>query len=341
VLIKILKTLFGLGATSAKHQGDIWGLVRGVAMWKLTRSAEEWYDAGVTAYESERYVEALQNFGRAIEINSTFGKYHYQAAAAEFMLGNVEAASTHCEAALRRSPDLAPCHELMSRIALPGPHYSETLSLIHQSLLPRTYVEIGVSTGQSLMLAGPRTRAIGVDPAPAIGVGLPETFTVHAITSDDYFATHDVVAELGGLPIELAFIDGRHLFEYALRDFINIEKHCTPRSTVLAHDCYPLNRRTAERSRVTEFWSGDCWRLILALKKYRPDLQINTIAAAPTGLAIVRNLDPGSRVLSERLNEIVDEFLAVDYAVLEADKAGTLNRFPNDIAQIRVLLSAR
>jgi len=77
----------------------------------------------------------------------------------------------------------------------------------------------------------------------------------------------------------------------------------------------------------------------LALKKYRPGLQINTIATAPTGLAIVRNLDPGSRVLSERMNEIVDEFLAVDYAVLEADKPGTLNRFPNDVAQIRALLS--
>ena len=339
MLIKILKSVFGLGAASAKHQGDISGPVRGVAIPNHPRSAEEWYDAGLTAYESGRHVESLQNFGRAIEIDSTCGKYHYQAAAAEFVLGNVEAASKHCEAALRRSPNLAPCHELMSRIELPGPDYGEALSLIHQSLLPRTYVEIGVSNGQSLMLAHPRTRAIGIDPAPVIGAGLPENFTVHAITSDDYFDTHDVKAELGGLPIELAFIDGRHLFEYALRDFINIEKHCTPRSTVLAHDCYPLNRHTSERSRVTEFWSGDCWRLILALKKYRPDLQINTIATAPTGLAIVRNLDPGSSVLSERMNEIVDEFLAVDYAVLEADKPGTLNRFPNDVAQIRALLS--
>jgi hypothetical protein len=338
ILVNLLKSVFGLGAASANHQGAIAGLERSVAIREDSRSAEEWYDAGLANYECGRYVEALQNFGHAIEIDSASGKYHYQAAATEFVLGNVETASKYCEAALERSPDLAPCHELMARIALPGPDYGEALSLIHQSLMPRTYVEIGVSNGQSLMLAHPRTRAIGIDPAPTIGVALSENFTVHAMTSDDYFATHDVVAELGGLPIELAFIDGRHLFEYALRDFANIEKHCTPQSTVLAHDCYPLNRRTAERSRVTNFWSGDCWRLILALKKYRPDLQINTIATAPTGLAVVRNLDPRSSVLSERMNEIVAEFLAVDYAALDSNKPGMLNRFPNDVAHIRALL---
>jgi hypothetical protein len=33
-----------------------------------------------------------------------------------------------------------------------------------------------------------------------------------------------------------------HHFEFALRDFANTERHCTPQSTILIHDTYPLNR---------------------------------------------------------------------------------------------------
>ena len=103
-----------------------------------------------------------------------------------------------------------------------------------------------------------------------------------------FFAHHDVGALFGGARIELAFIDGMHRFEFALRDFAAVERLADRQATILVHDCYPLDRRTAERVRSTVFWSGDCWRLILALKKHRPDLAINTIATAPTGLAVVR-----------------------------------------------------
>src|SRR5262249_26303853 len=150
-------------------------------------------------------------------------------------------------------------------------------------------------------------------------VTLGANATVYEMTSDEFFARHDVRGKLGG-PIELAFIDGMHHFEFALRDFINIEKSCTPDSTVLFHDAYPLDRATAERERRTGFWSGDIWRFVLALRKYRPDLRVHTIASAPTGLGVIRGLDPSSRVLGERYAEIEREFLALDYSVLDADK---------------------
>ena len=143
---------------------------------------------------------------------------------------------------------------------------------------------------------------------------------------------------LAGLPIALAFIDGMHLFEYALRDFMNIERHCTPGSTILLDDCLPADRRSAGRERTTDFWTGDVWRVVLALKKYRPDLRIHTVAAAPTGLCVVRGLDPASRVLSENYDAIVQEFLALDYGVLEPDKAKVLNVFPNDWERIKEIL---
>ena len=126
-----------------------------------------------------------------------------------------------------------------------------------------------------------------------------------------------------------------HLFEFALRDFIAIEPLCTRASTILVHDTFPLNSVTAERECESIFWSGDIWRLVLALKKYRPDLAIDTVAAAPSGLTIIRGLDPDSRVLTERRDAIIAEYLALDFSILDDDKSTMLNVVPNTPDQIR------
>ena len=151
---------------------------------------------------------------------------------------------------------------------------------------------------------------------------------------------HSFATDIGKDPAELtvALIDGMHYFEFALRDFMNLERLCTPDSTILIHDCFPHDRRTAQRERVSRFWSGDVWRLVVLLKKYRPDLQIHVVAAPPTGLGVVRNLDPASHFIAENLGRLYQEFMALDYAFLEKDRAGKLNLFPNDWEQVRRLL---
>jgi tetratricopeptide (TPR) repeat protein len=295
------------------------------------------YSGGV-AFRAGRYREALQQFEIACRLAPDKVQCHLDAAVTHWKLGDTDAARRCCEKTLSLAPDLNPAHELLSVLAFPGAIYFDLLPMIHAHLRPRTYVEIGVSKGDSITLVRPETRAIGIDPEPRVKVPLGPNTSILVASSDDYFADHDVRAELGGLPIDLAFIDGMHQFEFALRDFINIEKHCSAQSTVLIHDCYPLTRLTAERERKTLFWSGDVWRLILILRKYRPDLSVNVLATAPTGLGVVRGLDPGSSVLAERMQEIVDEYLALDYSVLDADKAGMLALFPNDWERIKSLL---
>jgi len=79
-------------------------------------------------------------------------------------------------------------------------------------------------------------------------------------------------------------------------------------------------------------------RVVPALKKYRPDLRIHTVAAPLTGLCIVRGLDPSSRVIPDNYDAIVKEFLALDYSHIEDDMAGKLNLFPNEWGRIRALL---
>ena len=313
----------------------------------LTRAAQQApgnaecaFYAGLAQYRLNAFGEALRWFERAIAANPASAEYRYQAAAAEYMLDRTDAAIRRCEEALARDENHTLSHYLLARLRLPGPPYTELLGAIHQRLAPRTYVEIGISTGRSLAQVLPGTRVVGIDPAPKLAAAPPPNVQVHALRSDEYFAIRDLREDLGGLPVDLAFIDGAHVFEQALRDFINIERCSTPQSTILLHDTYPLDRYTAQREHHSVFWSGDVWRLVLILKKYRPDLTVANVASSPTGLCIVRSLDPQSRVLAESHDSIVEEYLAVDYSVLDADKPGLLNLYPNDVERVLGLVTS-
>jgi hypothetical protein len=277
--------------------------------------------------------------GLAARLAATNPGYFTAAALAAGRAGDVDTAVRYCEHAVALDPNFEPAHSLLTSLFLHGEMYFDLLPRIHQQLQPRTYVEIGVETGLSLKRVLPQTQAIGIDPRPELAFTPPANVRVFAETSDDFFARHDVRKLLGGLPVDLGFVDGLHLFEYALRDFMNLERCAAPGSTILIDDCFPHDRRTAQRERVNKFWSGDVWKLIVLLKKYRPELVLHTVAAPPTGLCIVRNLDPSSRFIADNLQRLIDEFMALDYAYLERDRAAKLNLFPNDWEKVRTLLA--
>ncbi len=208
--------------------------------------------------------------------------------------------------------------------------YYDLLRVIHQDLVPRTYLEIGVRNGDSLTLGLPGTLKIGIDPAPDIRHPLdPRTTRIFAQTSDDFFAAHDVRGLLGGRSLDLAFIDGMHLFEFALRDFINIERLSTPDSVVLVHDCLPIDAVTSARERTTAVWTGDVWKIVMVLKQYRPDLKVTTSDAGPSGLGIITHLDPASTVLTDRLHEIVAKWTPLGHEIVAGREGAELNVVPD------------
>jgi hypothetical protein len=211
---------------------------------------------------------------------------------------------------------------------LPGPAYYLVLRWIHQILGPANYVEIGVHEGVSLRQAMPDTPCIGVDPSPDIEGEIPNA-TIYELTSDEFFARYDLRTLLEG-PVELAFIDGLHLFEQVLRDFVNVERHSGVGTVVLLHDCLPLDEVTASRERTTYFHSGDVWKAVLALRRRRPDLEMVTVRTAPTGLALVRGLDGGNRRLEEELPEIVDRYRDLDFGYYLAHREEMPAEIPNE-----------
>ena len=186
-----------------------------------------------------------------------------------------------------------------------GAAYLSVLSRLHETLAPETYLEIGVRKGKSLALA--RASAIGIDPDPDIEVDLGPETQVIASASDDFFdEANDPLLAKG---IDLAFIDGMHLFEYALRDFMNIEAHSTAQTIVAVDDIFPNHPRQADRTRSTRVWTGDVWKLHDCLRAYRPDLKLIALDTSPTGLLLITGLDRHNRVLWDKYNPIVRQYV--------------------------------
>jgi hypothetical protein len=213
---------------------------------------------------------------------------------------------------------------------MPGPDYTTYLANLHRYLVPSVYVEIGVATGRTLSLAKPPTVVIGVDPQPSLVEPASVETHLFAMTSDALFSGDRLARLLAGRTIALAFIDGLHHFDQALRDFANVERLSSPDGMVLIHDTMPLDEITQRRERQADYWTGDVWKVVACLLKYRPDLNVITIPTPPAGLTVVTGLDPTSDVLGRTLEMLVDEYMALPFSVVEADPAGVLNTVAND-----------
>ena len=178
------------------------------------------------------------------------------------------------------------------------------LDKTHRLFEPRSYLEIGVRRGRSLALA--HCSAIGVDPLPDLEVPLPASSRLFRVTSDDFF---DELADEGlESPPDLTFIDGMHLFEFALRDFMQVEKRAHATALILVDDIFPNHPHQAARQRRTRVWTGDVWKLYLCLRDYRPDLLLIPIDTEPTGMLIIAGLDPRNRVLWDEYNPLMRHY---------------------------------
>ena len=172
-----------------------------------------------------------------------------------------------------------------------GLRYFRVLKGLHQRLRPDWYLEIGTFTGLSLRFV--ESNYVAIDPG----------FQLHQIpplkgremiffqdTSDAFFES--ITAQNLAGKIDFAFLDGLHHYEALLRDFMNVEPLMAPGGMVVLHDCLPYTVPMADRVQPpnTE-WTGDVWKTLLILMQTRPDLQIDVLDAAPTGLVVIRKLN--------------------------------------------------
>ena len=190
----------------------------------------------------------------------------------------------------------------------------ELLQNLHELLRPRTYLEIGVSSGASMTRS--RARSIGVDPAFRVERELLCDLHLVRATSDEFFARRHPLAHFDEPVVDLAFIDGMHLAEYALRDFVNTERFTHPASVIVIDDMLPRTIGEADRDRGRPrsgpSWAGDVYKLLGPLRDLRPDLVCLEVDTLPTGTVVVLLPDATSTSLLAAYDDLVEAFVVPD-----------------------------
>lgn len=228
--------------------------------------------------------------------------------------GQVDAALSTLRELVGRAPDFPGALQALAHLTFPGPPYREVLRRLHAELRPEVYLEVGVEHGTSLQLAVHSRVVLGVDPVPR---PLPRELTPAArlfhMTSDAFFESHSRAELLGQARVELAFIDGMHRFEYALRDFHNAERWCAPGATLVLHDCLPVLDVAALRDRRTSFWVGDTWKALEFLLLHRRDLFVAVVPTYPSGLVVVQTGHPQAAHDDAQLQAFCADYEAKPY----------------------------
>lgn len=194
----------------------------------------------------------------------------------------------------------------------------ELLSLLKHLVRPRAYLEIGIEVGATLLSEPQPAVLIGIDPVvrPQLKALRRPGLSIFEMTSDDFFASVDVGRLTYGQPIDMAFVDGMHLFEFALRDVLNVERHGHRSTVICVHD---VNAQTAERAaRVQKpgAWMGDVYKIVPILRRHRPDLELLVIEdIPPSGMLLITNCDPTARI-DHLLPAIQREFEDAPYDAL-------------------------
>lgn len=200
----------------------------------------------------------------------------------------------------------------------------EFLQKLHEILTPQVYLEIGVQAGTSLKLATAAQVAIGIDPEPLVTA--TDNQVIYTMTSDAYFAP-DFAAYRTKHPVNFAFIDGDHRYEFALRDFYNTQRICDPGAAIVFDDVLPYNQDVGGRAMVAGHWAGDVWRVAPIIANKQPDLTMVLVDVEPTGLLLVWGLDPafdpGSLALSIEPEPVPQDVLDRRYAL---DPSSALDR---------------
>ncbi len=268
-------------------------------------------------YQQGDYVSAADLAALAVRLENSRKLFNINYIRMLRLAGRLEQARSECLRLLDLVPNEQNVIAELAQCDAFG-HFSEkdyyaVLHAVHGKYRPATYLEIGVAQGRSLALVGKQTRAIGIDPDTAeqgrmMFISPENCPMLFRTTSDDFFERADLPALLEADTIEMAFLDGLHLFEQTLRDFINVERFSDPETMIFIHDGLPVNRLVAERDRKTAFWVGDVWKIIPCLKEVRPDLEIITFPVQPSGLTLIRGLDPKSRILERQFDVITNHF---------------------------------
>ena len=215
-----------------------------------------------------------------------------------------------------------------------------------------SYLEIGVGSGHNFLRVR-AARKLAVDPQPRVGSFKRLRWSlrnetnrcsrIQRMSSERFFAGRGPLFGESGL--DIAFVDGLHTYEQALRDVEHCLAHLRPGGVVLVHDCSPPSAAAATRARSPEeasrlagsawdgAWCGDVYKAILYLRSQRPDLRA-CVLDCDRGIGVV---EPGESFRSLELG--IEQIARLGYAELAVHRQEWLDLRP--AAALADLIGAR
>jgi hypothetical protein len=181
----------------------------------------------------------------------------------------------------------------------------------------KSYLEIGTSLGETFFSIK-CLHKIGIDPFVDLNKMPPARlklrwllYKFNNLLHDDFYRrsqtflmTSDEFFERLANPIiyprnlDVAFIDGLHTYQQALKDIENCLKYLSPKGVIIIHDCKPTTEAMAYPAKSFEDaksknlpgwtgeWCGDVWKVIPKLRE-RSDLKIEVLNY-DYGLGVIR-----------------------------------------------------
>jgi len=116
--------------------------------------------------------------------------------------------------------------------------------------LASNYLEIGCHSN-SLFDSVASLNKIGVDPVCG---------GTHRMTSDDFFKQNV-------MKFDSVFIDGLHEYHQVRRDAINALESINDGGWIAFHDLLPSNWKEHHMPRISDAWTGDCWKAAVELSQ--------------------------------------------------------------------------
>lgn len=137
------------------------------------------------------------------------------------------------------------------------------------------YLEVGIKNGATLQAVDAET-VVGVDPFHWANVSMCRPgMTIYPQASDRYFRR---------LPnderFDVVFVDGLHVFRQAYRDVLNAAAALRPGGAILIDDVVPSSAAEADPVRRTKAWTGDVYKVIIAVDRHHPELVVRIVADA-------------------------------------------------------------
>ncbi|MFZ0408695.1 MAG: class I SAM-dependent methyltransferase [Cyanobium sp.] len=211
-------------------------------------------------------------------------------------------------------------------------HSVRRLNQLAASLGCRSYLEIGVETGATLLQVAVEQRT-GVDPSFAFDWQLHhgrDGLQLHRCTSDVFFAELEPSTRY-----DLIFLDGLHTFDQTYRDILHALRHSHPGTVILIDDTFPSDVFSACRDQQeclslrAQFadasdmrWHGDTYKVVPLLALFHCDFRLLTLVDVGNPQTLLwRPLLPGQEDAIRTMQAMwaVQNLAAADYLWLLAN----------------------